>query len=184
MRLNFGAGLIDLSKIRDTFEEIFDQDSFDGFLRKFWVGVSNLNRARWETLNKGSLFDAIEASCAIPLAFKPVEINGELYCDGGLLNNMPVEPLKYSCDQVIGVNIMPANPMSKIDGFFDIAERTMMLSISSNTKPRKKMCDVVIEVEDIDNFPPHDIRKMEELYMHAYHYTLKRMPIIKAKLGL
>jgi NTE family protein len=184
MRLRFGGGLIDLSKISDTFAGIFDDDSFDGFLRKFWVCATNLHKGQWEMLNSGSLFKAIQASCSIPLVFKPVEINGELYCDGGLLNNMPIEPLQYTCDKIIGVNIMPANPVKQLDGMMDIAERTMMLSIAANTRPRKEACDVLIEIDGIDEFPAHDIRIMEALYNHAYEYTLGQIPVIKAQLGL
>ena len=184
MRIKFGGGLIDLSKLSDTFDDIFDDDSFDGFLRKFWVCVTNLHQGQWQMLNTGSLYSAIQASCSVPLVFKPVEIDGELYCDGGLLNNMPTEPLQYSCEKIIGVNIMPANPVTKLDGMFDIAERTMMLSIAANTRARKEVCDVVIEIEGIDEFPAHDIRKMEELYEHAYTYTLSQIPVIKAQLEL
>ncbi len=184
IRLKFGAGLLDLSNLHEALEEIFDDNSFDSLLRKFWVGVSNIYSGSWETLNEGELFSAIEASCAIPLVFKPVSINDQLYCDGGLLNNMPVEPLKYACEKIIGVNIMPARPIEEIDGFLDMADRTMMLSVSANTIPRKAMCDVVIEVEGIEKFPPHDPRKMEELYEHAYNYTITQIPVIKAQLDL
>lgn len=184
IRLRFGGGLIDLSKLSDTFKEIFDNDSFDGFLRKFWVCATNLHKGQWEMLNSGSLFSAIQASCSVPLVFKPVEINGELYCDGGLLNNMPIEPLQYTCDKIIGVNIMPANPIEELNSMIDIAERTMMLSIAANTRPRKEVCDILIEIEGIDEFPAHNIRKMEALYHHAYEYTLAQIPVIKAQLGL
>ena len=184
IRIRFGGGLIDLSKLSDTFEEIFDGDNFDGFLRKFWVCATNLNKGQWEMLNSGSLYKAIQASCSIPLVFKPVEINGDLYCDGGLLNNMPIEALQYTCDKIIGVNIMPAHPIKELNGMISIAERTMMLSIAANTRPRKGTCDVLIEIDGIDEFPAHDIRKMEALYNHAYEYTISQIPVIKAQLEL
>ncbi len=184
IRLSFSAGLMDLKKLRDVMEDVFESDGFDGFLRKLWIGVTNLNKGQWETLSDGSLYDAIEASCAVPLVFKPVEINGQLYCDGGLLNNMPVEPLKYSCDKVISVNIMPVKPADEIDGFFGIVDRTIMLTVDSNTQARKSMCDVVIEIDGIEDFPTYDIRRMEELYQLSYDYTISQMSVIKAQLDM
>ncbi len=42
--------------------------------------------------SRGSLFDAIRASIAIPTIFRPHRIDGRLLVDGGLLNPLPVSP--------------------------------------------------------------------------------------------
>ncbi len=33
--------------------------------------------------------DAVAASPAIPILFKPIQIQGSFYCDGGLVSNLP-----------------------------------------------------------------------------------------------
>jgi NTE family protein len=43
---------------------------------------------RW--LSGGSIVDAVLASAAIPGIFPPVEIDGELFIDGGVVNNVPI----------------------------------------------------------------------------------------------
>ncbi len=46
------------------------------------------------------------ASCALPVAFKPVEIEGKTYLDGGLLDNTPYKPLiDAGCDEVIVIDL-------------------------------------------------------------------------------
>ena len=40
-----------------------------------------------------SLFSAVWASAAIPGFFVPIKINGDSYCDGGLYNNLPLDPV-------------------------------------------------------------------------------------------
>jgi NTE family protein len=42
-------------------------------------------------LNEGPLAQAIRASSAIPALFSPVEINGRLLVDGGIVDDLPVE---------------------------------------------------------------------------------------------
>jgi NTE family protein len=42
-------------------------------------------------LNEGSVAQAIRASSAIPALFSPVEINGRLLVDGGIVDDLPVE---------------------------------------------------------------------------------------------
>jgi hypothetical protein len=45
-----------------------------------------------------------------PVLFEPVQIGGRLLVDGGLLNNLPVEPLLGRCDFIIGVHTNPCAP--------------------------------------------------------------------------
>jgi NTE family protein len=46
-------------------------------------------RERWFTY--GPAVDAVLASAAIPAIFPPVEIDGERYIDGGVVNNVPIQ---------------------------------------------------------------------------------------------
>ena len=45
-------------------------------------------RERWFTY--GSAVEAVLASSAVPAIFPPVEIDGERYIDGGVVNNVPI----------------------------------------------------------------------------------------------
>lgn len=57
-------------------------------------------------LNKGSLKDAIRASGSVPLVFKPYEINGRHFVDGGLAENVPVMAAKsIGAKKILAVNI-------------------------------------------------------------------------------
>lgn len=47
--------------------------------------ISHKTRPSWR------LIDAVYASCALPVLFQPLEMDGKLYMDGGLLNNYPAE---------------------------------------------------------------------------------------------
>lgn len=58
------------------------------------------------TLTKGSLAKALRASMAIPSFFTPVEYDGRLLVDGGVVNNYPVKEVKdMGADIIIGIDI-------------------------------------------------------------------------------
>jgi NTE family protein len=59
--------------------------------------------------SKGVLIKPIMASCCIPVVFEPLRLEGGIYADGGLLNNLPVEPLLDKCDFIIGIHTNPIN---------------------------------------------------------------------------
>jgi NTE family protein len=57
-------------------------------------------------LNKGYLAQALLASSAFPTLFSPVEIEGKLLIDGGVINNYPIEEVrKMGADYIIGVDV-------------------------------------------------------------------------------
>jgi NTE family protein len=60
-----------------------------------YVTATNLSRARKEVFHEGVIAPAVLASTAVPGLFCPIEIDGDLYVDGGLLANLDIET---ACD--------------------------------------------------------------------------------------
>ena len=57
-------------------------------------------------LDRGSVSLAMRASMSVPGAMSPVEIDGHLLVDGGIVNNLPIDEARKLCaDTVIAVNI-------------------------------------------------------------------------------
>ena len=54
------------------------------------VVSTNLSLRREERFTRGPLIKAIQASGSVPMLFKPVEIDGSLFVDGGVVNKAPV----------------------------------------------------------------------------------------------
>jgi NTE family protein len=55
-----------------------------------WISATNLRTGEEHWFSSGSLMRAILASTALPGIFPPVAIDGELYIDGGVVNNVPI----------------------------------------------------------------------------------------------
>jgi predicted acylesterase/phospholipase RssA len=61
-----------------------------------------------EVHQDGDLWQWVRATISLPGFFPPVVINGELYVDGGVLNNLPVDVMRNICDgRVIAQNVSP-----------------------------------------------------------------------------
>jgi len=54
------------------------------------ISATNLTLKQETVFTRGNLIAAVRASCAVPMLFKPVEIDGALYVDGGIVNKAPV----------------------------------------------------------------------------------------------
>jgi NTE family protein len=59
---------------------------------RFECVAACIERAAAHWFNRGSVVDAVLASCAVPGLLPPVEIGGEHFMDGGLVYSVPVGP--------------------------------------------------------------------------------------------
>jgi NTE family protein len=81
-------------------------NDFNDFKIPFVCIAADIEHGEPVTLNHGYLPDALRATMAIPTFFAPVEIDGKLLVDGGLINNYPVKEVKaLGADIIIGVDV-------------------------------------------------------------------------------
>jgi NTE family protein len=89
------ASFYDTTPLRATLEELvdFDYRNQPGGIRLTVnaVEVTSGELARFDSLNGDLHADHVRASGSLPPAFPPVRIDGELYWDGGLYSNTPLE---------------------------------------------------------------------------------------------
>ncbi|GAA3994492.1 patatin-like phospholipase family protein [Hymenobacter fastidiosus] len=122
--------------------------------------------------SEGPLIPPLVASSAVPIVYRPVEYQGRQLVDGGLLNNLPVEPLLDQGLRVIGVHCNPINHAARVTNFRNLIERTLQLAINANTIPRQLRCDVLIEPPELRLYRPLGYRRAPELYEIGYRYTM------------
>lgn len=171
------GGLTKLSYLRERLANVIKKDDFGALQRPMYVAVTNLNAGEFELRHTGVLFDTVMASCSIPLVFQPVEIDGNLYVDGGLLCNLPVSPLKDQSDFVIGINLVPriSMDMPSLSGVKSIAYRCFDLSVLSNTQPQVGLCDFLLEPSEITNYSIFQFNKYQDIYDLGYETTKEQI---------
>lgn len=177
-------GLARLTYLQERLQEVIPEDDFGALTKSLHVAITNLNKGEIEYRNSGKLFQTVLASCSIPLIFKPIEINQELYVDGGLLSNLPVAPLVGHCDFLIGVNVMPNFPVpqKEVQHFLGIALRTFELSILANTYNAAQECDLLIEPQGLRHFHIFKFQRYREIYEIGYESAMNAIPHIKSGL--
>lgn len=73
------------------------------------VIASDVHKKEPKILDKGSLVDAIMASCSMPGVFAPFKLREEILFDGGVTYPLPTEPLmQMGVKKIIAVNVTPS----------------------------------------------------------------------------
>lgn len=164
-------GLFNISRAEEMFLKYFKEDSFESANRPLKVIATNLNTGKSETFSEGRLVQALTASCCLPFIFDPVEIDGQLYVDGGLVNNLPAEALKETCDVIIGVNVVPVIPDDNLGGVKKMIERISMVTISANVNGSRKHCDLLIEPHELRSYGTFDLKRAQGIFDIGYEAT-------------
>ena len=83
---------------------------------------------------RGDLARVMRASMSVPGAFAPVQIDGQLYVDGGLVRNLPVDVARATCaDVVIAVNLgTPLGKRDQLKSVFAVALQSVNLMTELN----------------------------------------------------
>ena len=174
-------GLSSLVFLKEHLLKHIGHDRFEELKKPFWAGVTNMNDGILEAMHTGSLTDSVMASSSIPLVFKPVDIGGKVYVDGGIMSNLAIEPLRSQCDIMIGVNVMSQGTVEskQLHNVLGIAQRLFFLGIVANSKENLDKCDISIEPE-VGNYSVFKIltKDFSNIYEAGYQSTMKKMPEI------
>lgn len=99
-------------------------------------------------LRAGSLGYAMQASCAVPSLRKPVEIEGQLFCDGGTVCNLPVKQCReLGADVIIAINVdepfVPL-PLSHFRKIGSVTKRYIDWTLFEIDEAQSAMADITI----------------------------------------
>ncbi len=169
-------GFISLEKSYSFFLKFFKEDLFESLAIPLITTAVSVKTGKVHYFSHGKLIRALFASSAIPVIFNPVEIEGDLFIDGGILNNLPVEPLLGKCDKILGFHCNPVSREYKYTRMRKLIERTFLLSVSVNVNNRIEKCDFSLEPNELSKFGAFDFAKAKEIYHVGYRYAIKELP--------
>ena len=166
-------GIMHLAEVEKLYYKYLGQDvTFEDLNIPVVISATEMNQGVTAYFSSGNLIQPLLASSAVPILYRPVVFNGMLLNDGGLLNNLPVDPLEGNCDIKIGVHTNPVNHQAKITTLRSMIERTVHLAINNNVKLRMDKCDFFIEPQELKYYRLMSFSKAEEIFDIGYRYTL------------
>ncbi len=174
-------GLIKLTLLREKLETVLPVDDFNCLQKLFAVTATNLQTGDLHVFREGSLIPAVQASCAVPLLFHPVVIDGQQYIDGGLYMNLPAAPIREECDLLIGSNVMPHEQaeVGQLTSMWTISNRVFDLSVHHNAAASRELCDFLIEPLELKGYHIYNFAKADALVEVGYLETKRRLPALQ-----
>ena len=107
---------------------------FDNLAIPFRAVTTNIETGGMVVIEDGELSTALRASMAVPGAFTPVNRDGDLLVDGGLVSNLPIEiAQRLGVDHVIAVDIgSEIYSLEKLGSIVGLTVQTVNVLIQQN----------------------------------------------------
>ncbi len=122
-------------------------EDFDTLPVKFRSVSTDLVSGRKIVIKDGFLVEAIRASMAIPLLFSPVEKDGALLVDGGLVQNLPVDEARdLGGDLTIAVDTSSElRDQEELTAAWEIADQATTIMQQERTQSQLEAADIQIQ---------------------------------------
>lgn len=166
-------GILKMESIGDLYKIYLPHNDFGQLKIPLAVAATDIQKGKVVYFDEGELIKPIMASSSIPGMFEPIVIDKRYLVDGGVLNNLPVEPLEGMCDVLIGANCNHLPEETNIKNMKKLIERTVIMAMNYNVYSRKSKCDFFIEPPGLGKYGVFDIKKAPELYRAGYEQTMR-----------
>lgn len=104
------------------------------------------------TFEKGCLADAVCASMAVPGLFVPVEIDGRMLVDGGIVENVPVSALDdMGAGIIVAIDLNGIKKYPQPTDVMDVIGNAIDIGIDLRTRDQLKKADIVLSL-DLSNY--------------------------------
>jgi NTE family protein len=142
---------------------------FDDLPIPFRCVATDMQSGEAIVLHEGFLADAVRASMAIPGVFTPVELNGRILADGGMVQNIPVETVRdMGADAVIAVELhFPPADIGQLGTLVGVLSRAIDVMITQNEHHSLALAKAKVRV-DMKGFAITDYNRVDELVQLGY----------------
>jgi NTE family protein len=144
-------------------------ESFDDLPIPFRCVATDMMTGQAVVLRDGSLAQAVRASMAIPGLFTPVEMNGRVLADGGMVQNIPVETLReMNADKIIAIELrLPPGEPGQLRTLTGVLTRAISVMITQNERHSLALATTSLVI-DMTGFSVTDYSRVKEFVQLGY----------------
>jgi NTE family protein len=176
------AGLLSMEGFREMLLKHLPDNSFESLKIPLTISATEIRLGKVVYFNEGVLVPRIVASSSIPALFDPVLLDGHVFVDGGIMDNLPVRPLVGKSDFIIGSHCNPVEQRFDLRNVKEVTERSLLIAINVNASHSKTHCNVVIEPPNLGRYSTFELAKAREIFDLGYIHTKQMYPEIEQKI--
>jgi len=179
---SFKIWLFSNEKLGELLKSVFGNPNIEDASIPLAIVAVDIATGEKVVFRKGSLIPALLASSAIPAIFSPVNFNGRMLLDGGLLQLLPVSELDTMGAEIkIGVSVMQKYSQTPPKNWFDIVDKSNQLLYQAQLDALPK--DAIYIEPNLSAFTGSDFGRYRELISEGYRATTLKIDEIQKKMS-
>lgn len=164
-------GLLSNEKLGKVLEEHIGERQFSEAAIAMLMVATDITNGERVLMRDGDVTSAVRASTCIPGVYKPVERDGRLLVDGGIVENVPTTALKEAgADFVISVDLKARYLNSKPDHIVDVLMNVFDFTVYAATRLQPEQADLAI-TPDLTAFNAFKTSQVPALIEKGYTET-------------
>lgn len=175
------SGFFDTGFLVKIFSE-YIPDDFSKLKLPLFVAATELSAGVTEYFYEGPLYNALLATSSIPLIFPAVADHERIFLDGGILNNLPIEPIKDKCDYLIGVHVNSITKGCESPlGVRKTLDRIFHLAISNVVYAKAGHCHLFIDPPAMTRFGMLEKKEAHTIFEYTYAHAMQQLEALHEK---
>jgi NTE family protein len=144
-------------------------ENFDQLPIPFACVATDLVSSKKYVFRSGDFATAMRSTMSLPGFFSPVHVDGHLFADGGLLDNLPVDVAKEMGAEITLAVYLETQPMSPTESLssFGVLGKSISVMIAANEVHSMEMADVLITVP-LAKYDTMDYNQADDLIKAGY----------------
>lgn len=177
------GGLFSSSVLTDIYKKYLPINNFSSLKIPLTIAATDVNLGTIEYFSSGNLHEPLLATASIPFIFPSSNIHDHIFCDGGLLNNLPIEPLKKDCNFIIASHVNSVSTLTSQDAKKlspkAMMERLYHIGMANMVNLKKQDCDVFIEPENLVQYSMFTKKNAQQLFTLGYEHASRALVEVK-----
>lgn len=156
-----------------------DLRSFDDLPTPFRCIATDLVETRQVVFDRGDLFHALRATMSLPALFAPVESDGKVLVDGGVIDNLPVGVARSMNAGIVIAVPLHVNLSRKSDGYnlLTVAGRSLDILVKAAEVRAMAEADLSI-VPDLEGLESTDFYRVADFVERGYAAAARRANVL------
>lgn len=172
-------GLLTNDELGQMLDNKLGDVTFDQAEIKLAVVATDISTGEKVIIREGKVSEAVKASTCIPVIFEPVEIDGRLLVDGGLLESVPISALKeMGAEQIIAVDVKAYRKYKRPEDIIDVLNNSLDMALIHLARVRVEDADIMIQ-PNLEEYSRVDTNHTSEMIAIGYQAGLEALKDFK-----
>lgn len=171
-------GIISIRPLESLLRTLIDDVRLEDLYPPTAIVATNLVRRARHEFRSGSAIEAVLASSAMPHIYRPVEVGGELYTDGSVVEYLPLSALRPCRPLVrVGSHLLPEEYQSRPRHLGHVVASIVNIIQRANAIVSQAEADVLVRPA-VAPFSPFELVNGRELIEAGYVAAQQQIPRI------